>query len=92
MVIYPGVFLLFSTIIYPIVAEVLTQSFVVRLMEMEQLMQDLKHVIEDQKHVIDDLKHVIEDQKHLIEDQQKMFQTFKSGKPIQMLNYLARNI
>ena len=40
MVIYPGVFLLFSSIIYPIMAELLTQSFVVRLKEMEKLIQD----------------------------------------------------
>ena len=48
-------------------AEILTQSFVVRLKEMEQLIQDQKQVIEDQKHVIEDQKHVIEDQKHVID-------------------------
>ena len=56
----------FSTIFCPTVAEVLTQSFVIRLKEMEQL-------IRDQKRVIEDLKRVIEDQKGVIE-------SIKSGK------------
>ena len=51
---YPTI-LLFSIIICPTVAEVLTQSFVVRLKEMEQLIQDQKQVIDDQKQVIESL-------------------------------------
>ena len=46
----------FSTILFPTVAEVLTQSFVIRLKEMEQLIQDQKQVNEDQKQVIESLK------------------------------------
>ena len=52
MVIYPGAFLLFSAIIYPIMAEVLSQSFVIRLKEMEQLIQNLKQVVEDQQRML----------------------------------------
>ena len=52
---YP-IILLFSVIVCPTVAEVLTQSFVVRLKEMEQLIQDQKRVNEDQKQVIESLK------------------------------------
>ena len=48
--------LLLSVITSPILAEVLTQSFVIRLKEMEQLIQDQKKVIEDQKQVIESLK------------------------------------
>ena len=65
MRLYPTIILVF-TIICPAVAEVLTQSFVIRLKEMEQL-------IRDQKQVIEDLKRVIEDQKGVIE-------SLKSGK------------
>ena len=55
MRLYPAI-LLVSTIICPTVAEVLTQSFVIRLKEMDQLIQDQKQVIEDQKQVIESLK------------------------------------
>ena len=58
--------LLVSTIICPTVAQVLTQSFVVRLKEMEQLIQDQKQVIEDLKVTI--------------EDQRKLIDTLTSGK------------
>ena len=47
---YPVIILL-SAIVYPIVAEVLTQSFIVRLKEMEQLIKDQKRVIEDQRRI-----------------------------------------
>ena len=59
MRLYPTI-LLFSTIICPTVAEILTQSFVIRLKEMEQLIQDQKQANEDQKQVIEDQKQVIE--------------------------------
>ena len=48
--------LLFSAIFCRIDAEVLTQRFVIRLKEMEQLIHDQKHMINDQKEVIDVLK------------------------------------
>ena len=60
------VVLLFPTIICPIVAEVLTKSFVIRLKEMEQLIQDQKQVIEDQKQTN--------------KDQQRIIQTLRTGK------------
>ena len=55
MRLYPTIILVF-TIICPTLAEVLTQSFVIRLKEMEQLIQDQKQVNEDQKQVIESLK------------------------------------
>ena len=48
--------LVYSTITTPILAEVLTQSFIIRLKEMEQLIQDQKQVNEVQKEVIESLK------------------------------------
>ena len=50
----------FSVIICPTVAKVLTQSFVIRLKEMEKLIQNQKQVIQDQKQVIEDQQEVIE--------------------------------
>ena len=56
MVVYSIGLLLFSVLICPTPAEVLTQSFILRLNEMEQLIQDQKQVIQDQKEVIESLK------------------------------------
>ena len=66
MVIYQSSILLFSTIICPTVAEVLTQSFVIRLKEIAQLKQDQKQVIEDFRQIT--------------EDQRKLIDTLTSGK------------
>ena len=55
MVVCAPSLLLFSILIRPTVAEVLTQSFVIRLKEMEQLVQDQKQVAQDQKQETDDL-------------------------------------
>ena len=60
MMIYQSSILLFSTILCPTVAEVLTQSFVIRLKEMEQLIQD-------QKQANEDLRRITEDQRNLID-------------------------
>ena len=51
--------LLIPTIISQTVAEVLTQSFVIRLKEMEQLIQDQKQMIQDQRQVIQDQERII---------------------------------
>ena len=56
---YPIILLLAITIC-PTVAEVLTQSFVIRLKEMEQLIQDQKQVNDDQKQVNEDQQQIIE--------------------------------
>ena len=52
--------LIYSIITSPILAEVLTQSFVIRLEEMDQLIQDQKRVIQAQEKVNEDQKKVIE--------------------------------
>ena len=54
--IFHQIIFVFSTVICPTVAEVLTQSFVIRLKEMEQLIRDQKQVIEDQQKIIDSSK------------------------------------
>ena len=48
--------LILSAITFPILAEVLTQSFVIRLKEMDQLIQDQKKVNKNQNQVIESLK------------------------------------
>ena len=66
MIIYGSSIRLIFTIICPAVAEVLIQSFVVWLKEMEQLIQGKKQVNEDLRQII--------------EDQRKLFDTLTSGK------------
>ena len=58
--------------------EVLTQSFVIRLNEMAQVIEDQKQVIEDQKQIIEhfnntqnEMRQDIEDQKQMIQDQKQ---------------------
>ena len=46
MTLYQAILVFSTIIICPTVAEVLTQSFVIRLKEMEQLIQDQKQVID----------------------------------------------
>ena len=73
------VVLTFSIVLCPVWSEVLTQSFVVRLAEMNQLIQDQHNITAEQKQLISDQKQVIEDQKEIIEKQERMINACISG-------------
>ena len=75
------VVLLFSVILCPAVAEVLTQSSVIRLTEMKKLIQDQINATEEQKQLIENQKLLIENQKEVIQRLEKIIQSCKAGKP-----------
>ena len=72
----PWLFLSLLTV--PVHGEVLTQSFIVRLSEMKQVIEDqkrtieessLKTIVDEQQQIIKNLTNIIEDQKQVIENQ-----------------------
>ena len=73
--------LFLSLLTIPVHGEVLTQSFIVRLSEMKQVIEgqkrtieesSLKTIVDEQQQIIENLTNIIEDQKQVIENQKDM--------------------
>ena len=59
--------LLFMTfLLCPVMGEILSQSFVIKLNEMAQIIEDQKSVIKDQENMLVNLTQVVEDQQEAI--------------------------
>ena len=86
-----------------ITCEILTQSFVIRLNEMAQVIEEQKQVIEGRKQIIDNLtkvvdesslKNIVDEQKQIIDDQKEIIENLNitqetMKEQIEMLNNTA---